>query len=222
MFFFLFSTNLEWSGDVSKVVDDSVSEDLLHEVSQLSESILQLSTQSLRFGCVAEAASLEIVELTNHSVDIVAKSEQAISRIKSSITPFSSIRHSQPVLWIESVRQFACVFREHADGLHSDTSIVDAWVVEPSERLLQSSRGGMRWVSCAVPLCVAESVAQLTRAVLRADKLLELLSASSSQALVVSARIAKVANLVGIVTDFVDGTLKNTTIINFNTLQIMP
>ena len=77
-------------------------------------------------------------------------------------------------------------------------------------------------MSCSVSLCVAESIAQLTRAVLRADKLLELLSASSGQALVVSARIAKVANLVGIVTDFVDGTLKNTTIINFNTLQIMP
>lgn len=75
-------SNLEWSGDVSKVVDDSVSEDLLHEVSQFSESILQLSTQSLCFWCVAKTASLEIVELTNHSIDIVAKSEQAVSRIK--------------------------------------------------------------------------------------------------------------------------------------------
>jgi hypothetical protein len=74
-------------------------------------------------------------------------------------------------------------------------------------------------MSCSVSLCVAESIAQLTRAVLRADKLLEFLSASSSQILVVSARIAEVANLVGIVADFVDGTLKSMKITKFNTFN---
>lgn len=98
---------------------NSLGEDLLHEVGQLSEFILELLADGVGFRTVSKSSPLQIGQLVGKAVDVSAKVEQTV-----------------PILRIEFVGQASGILGHELDGLETEATVIDTGVIQPSENQL--------------------------------------------------------------------------------------